>query len=110
MLNRLVAVRVANFKRQPRVANHATPQHQRMAARLSAAALRILHRPDFAVGHNGRMHACADVGDAVPVRRRAVAIGAGAGMDHDFAGAAFLQGQRAFFSAAVVQKAQTHFG
>ena len=56
------------------------------------AAQRIFHAPYFTIGNHGNTHYRTDVGNARPVGRRAVGVRLGAGVHHQFLGAASGQG------------------
>ena len=100
----------AQRKGQARVGHQTAAEHQCVAARLSHAALRVGRRPDLAIGHHGNGHGLADERDAVPVRRRPVAVQLGACMHNEFSGTGVGDGVRAVQHAAVVAVTQAHLG
>ncbi|KQY81877.1 hypothetical protein ASD35_08850 [Pelomonas sp. Root1444] len=99
-----------NAQGQARVGHHAAAQHQVLAAAALARQLGVLHRPDLAVGDEGDGHGLAHGGDALPVGRRLVAIGLGAGMHDDLVSAGRVDGTRHVQRAAVIHVAQAHLG
>ena len=107
---RVPAVGGNDRQRQPRVGDHAAPEHQRVAARALAAAQRVGHAPDFAVGDHRDDERRTDLGDALPVRRRAVAVGLGARVHDEFVGAGGRDRLRAFERTRRVVDAEPHLG
>ena len=100
----------ADGQRQPRVGDHAAAQHQRVAAAGLQAALRIGHRPHLAVGDHRHGHRGADLGNAFPVGRCAVAVQLGARVDDQLAGTGVGDGAGAVEHARLVGIAQPHLG
>jgi hypothetical protein len=87
--------------------------HYPAHVRCSPTSRQRVHRPPSRSRHwppRGGGHRRADVGDALPVGGRAVAVGLGAGMHHQLGGAAVGHGLRIPQHAGVVTRAQPHLG
>ena len=81
-----------------------------IAARGLTATARIVHGPDFPIGHHRNGDSQSNVVDASPVGRGAVGIKLGARVNHQLVHPASGQGLCAFHRAGVVVETQAHLG
>ena len=93
----------AHVLKQPRVAETTPADHGHVRPGVEQNPLRVLRRPDVAVGNDGDGHSLLHRPDAVPVGGAAVDLRPGAAMDRYGGGSRLLQSLSKLPAVAVTQ-------